>query len=102
MKLSNINSCVRAQSLSLVQLFETLWIVAYKAPLYVGFLRQEYWSAKLKKKKKKNTGVHCPFLQFLHWEADSLLLSHLGSPATIVTGFISTKEFGGWKSTILQ
>ena len=53
MKLSNINSCVRAQSLSLVQLFETLWIVAYKAPLYVGFLRQEYWSAKLKKKKKK-------------------------------------------------
>ena len=43
MKLSNSNNCVRAQWLSLVRLFETLWI--YKPPLYVGFLRQEYWSA---------------------------------------------------------
>ena len=42
-KLSNSNNCVRAQWLSLVRLFETLWI--YKPPLYVGFLRQEYWSA---------------------------------------------------------
>ena len=26
------------------QLFATPWTVAYKAPLYMGFSRQEYWS----------------------------------------------------------
>ena len=32
------------KSLSRVQLFATLWIVAYQAPLSMGFSRQEYWS----------------------------------------------------------
>ena len=32
------------QSLGGVQLFATLWTVAHKAPLSVGFSRQEYWS----------------------------------------------------------
>ena len=27
-----------------VKLFETLWTVAYQAPLSMGFPRQEYWS----------------------------------------------------------
>ena len=27
-----------------VQLFATLWTVAYQAPLSMGFPRQEYWS----------------------------------------------------------
>ena len=27
-----------------VQLFATLWTVAYQAPLFMGFSRQEYWS----------------------------------------------------------
>ena len=35
---------VCAQSLSRVQLFVTLWIVACQAPLSLGFPRQEYWS----------------------------------------------------------
>ena len=30
--------------LSRVQLFATLWTVAYQAPLSMGFSRQEYWS----------------------------------------------------------
>ena len=30
--------------LSRVQLFETLWTVAYQAPLSMGFSRQEYWN----------------------------------------------------------
>ena len=30
--------------LSRVRLFETAWTVAYKAPLSMGFSRQEYWS----------------------------------------------------------
>ena len=27
-----------------VQLFATLWTVAHKVPLFMGFSRQEYWS----------------------------------------------------------
>ena len=32
------------QSLSHVQLFAILWIVAHQAPLFMEFSRQEYWS----------------------------------------------------------
>ena len=35
---------VKVKSLSCVQLFATLWTVAYMAPLSMGFSRQEYWS----------------------------------------------------------
>ena len=41
--------CMHAHSLSHVQLFATLWIVAFQAPLSMGFSRQEYW-----------TGLPCP------------------------------------------
>ena len=34
--------CVKL--LSCVRLFVTLWTVAYQAPLFMGFFRQEYWS----------------------------------------------------------
>ena len=33
-----------AQSLSCVRVFATPWTVAHKAPLSMGFSRQEYWS----------------------------------------------------------
>ena len=36
--------CMHAHSLSHVQLFATLWIVAFQAPLSMGFSRQEYWT----------------------------------------------------------
>ena len=36
--------CVRAQSLSHVQLCATPWTVARQAPLSMGFSRQEHWS----------------------------------------------------------
>ena len=35
---------MKVKSLSHVQLFATLWTVAYHAPLSMGFSRQEYWS----------------------------------------------------------
>ena len=35
--------CVQSR-FSPVQLFATLWTVAYQAPLSIGFSRQEYWS----------------------------------------------------------
>ena len=34
----------KMKSLSRVQLFATLWTVAYQASLSMGFSRQEYWS----------------------------------------------------------
>ena len=36
--------CMPLQSLCCVQLFVTLWTVAHQAPLFMRFLRQEYWS----------------------------------------------------------
>ena len=37
----------KVKSLSCVQLFETLWIVAYQAPPFMESSRQEYWSGLL-------------------------------------------------------
>ena len=66
-----------------VQFFETQWTVAHLVPLSVGF-------------PGKNTGVGCrallqgifptqgsnpSLLCLLHWQVDSLLLSHLGFPS---------------------
>ena len=31
-------------SLSRIQLFATLWTIAYQAPPSMGFFRQEYWT----------------------------------------------------------
>ena len=41
---SGVCVCVRACTLSHVQLFATLWTVARQALLFMGFYRQEYWS----------------------------------------------------------
>ena len=59
--------------------------VAHEAPLSMGFSRQEYWSGChfllqgifLTQESK----LH--FLYLLNWQADSLLLSHLGIPIQI-------------------
>ena len=64
--------------------FVTPWTVAHQAPLSMGFFRQEYWN-----------GLPCPpswdlppiqrlNLCLLPWQADSLPLSHLGSPCMCV------------------
>ena len=73
----------RAQSLSCVQLFVTQWIVALQAPLSMEFSRQEYWSGLLLQRNFPAQGIfptqelHPCLLWFLHWEADSLPLSHV-------------------------
>ena len=68
-----------------VQLFGILWTVAHQAPLSVGFSRQEYWSGLpcLPTGHLPNPGIEpmspvAPVLQ-----ADSLLLTHQGSPSFI-------------------
>ena len=74
----SLRAHLRAQSLSCVRLFVTPWTVAHQASSSMGFSRQEYWS-----------GLPFPppgdlpdpgLLHFLHWQVDSLPLSHLGSP----------------------
>ena len=42
--INKTNMKVKVKSLSCVQLFVTLWTVAYQARLSTGFSRQEYWS----------------------------------------------------------
>ena len=71
----------------LSDLFATLWTVASQDPVSTGFPRQEYWS-------ELPFLLHGIFLIqgsnpcLLHWQADSLPLSHLGSPLTEYGGYI--------------
>ena len=67
-----------------VQLLETLWTVARQAPLSMGFFRQEYWTGSPypppgdpPNPRIETMSPLAPALQ-----ANSLLLSHQGSPHT--------------------
>ena len=57
----------------------TPWTVAHQASLSMGFPRQEYWSELPfpSPGDLPNPGIKSGLL---HWQADSLPLSHLGSP----------------------
>ena len=70
------------KSIQSIQLFTTLWTVACQASLSMGFFRQAYWSGlpfpplgDLSNPGIKPTSPAAPELQ-----ADSLPLSHRGSP----------------------
>ena len=75
----------QARMLSHVQLFVTPWTIARQVPLSLGFSRQEYWS-----------DLPCPPSGDLPdpgieprspaLRADSLPLSHLGSPPDCIPG----------------
>ena len=78
---------------SCVQLFATLWTVAHlvplsmgfsrqEYPLSMGFSRQEYWSELpcLPPGDLPNPGIEPASPVALAFQADSLLLSHWGSP----------------------
>ena len=71
---------------SCVRLFVTPWIVVCQASLSMEFCRQEYWSGlpfptpgDLPHSGITNSHLFC-LLHLLHWQADSLTLSHLGNP----------------------
>ena len=68
--------------LSHVQLFVTPWSVAHQAPLSMGFSRQEYWSGLpgILPRDRHDPGIELTSLHLLHWQVDSLPLSHLRSP----------------------
>ena len=71
-----------AQSLSHVQLVVTSWTVIHQTPLSMEFSRQEYWSGLLFSAPGifLTQGSNLCLLHLLNWQADSLPLSHLGSP----------------------
>ena len=65
------------QLLSHVWLFAAPWNVTHQAPLSMGFPRQEYWNGLL----FPSPGIFWTQVSnqhLLHWQADSLPLSHLG------------------------
>ena len=77
---------VKVKLLSRVQLFLTLWTVAYQAPPFMGFSRQEYWSGLpfllqgLFPTQGLNLGLpHCRQMPYP--------LSHQGSNIFVVIGF---------------
>ena len=78
--------CCCAKYFSCVLLFVTLGTTAHQAPLSMGFSRQEYWNGLLftSSEDPPNPGIKSdsPTLQ-----ADSLLLSHQGSPQIMVTQY---------------
>ena len=88
--------CCVLGCISRVQLFATLWTVAFPAPLSIGFSRQEYWS-----------GCPCPppgdlpdaeiktvSLCLLHWQAGSLPLASPGKPQINQYSILKNKSVG--------
>ena len=73
-----------------VQLFVTLWTVACQAPLSMGFSRQEYWSGLPcpPPGDLSDSGIEPMSLMSPALQADSLPLSHWGSPIYICIGFL--------------
>ena len=61
--------------------------VALQAPLSMEFPRQEYWGGLLLPTPGDlpDPGIEPHLLYLLHWQVDSLPLSHLGSPVQILT-----------------
>ena len=83
--LTYIRACMLSRC-SHVWLFETLWTIAHQAPLSKGFSRQECWSGlpspppgDLPHLRIEPMSPASPALQ-----ADSLPLSHQGSPLTYI------------------
>ena len=68
---------------SRVRLSVTPWTLARQAPLSMGFSRQEYWSGLhfLLQGIFSTQGLD---LHLLHWQVDSLPLSHQGSPQVML------------------
>ena len=75
---------VCAQSLSHIQLFATLWTIAYQALLSMQFFRQEYWSGLAFPPPgdlpDPGRSLEMHLLPLLHGQVDSLPLLPPGMP----------------------
>ena len=70
--------CTQSQ----VRLFATPWTIASQSSLSMGFFRQGYWSGL---PLPPPGDLPDPGMDLLHWPADSLPLSHLGSLVQQIT-----------------
>ena len=81
---------------SRVRLFVTPWTVAYQAPLFMGFSRQEHWSGLPcpPAGDLPDPGIKAAYPAAPASQVDSLLLSHQGSPRrTTYTRNCMSKNF---------
>ena len=81
--MTDLSVCI--QWLSSVQLLATPWTVTHQAPLSMGFPRQEYWSRFPfpLPEDLPDPGIELTSSMSSAWQADSLLLSHQGSPPSV-------------------
>ena len=88
--LNMLDVCVLSH-FSCVQLFTTLWTVAYQAPLSMGFPRQEYWSGLPcpPPGDLPDPGIKLSSTVSLHWRQILYPLSHLGSPYMLDINLLS-------------
>ena len=70
--------------LSHVWLFVTLWTVAHQTPLSIGFSRQEYWNVLPFSPSGDLPDLGIEPGSPVHWQADSLPLSPLGIPPSLI------------------
>ena len=77
-----LQACVRAKSLSRVQLSVAPWTVAHQAPLSMGFSRQEHWRGLPRPPPGHlpDPGTNLASLMSQRWQAGSLPLRPRGSP----------------------
>ena len=77
-----------------VWLFATKWTVACKAPLSMGFSRQEYWSGLPCPPlgDLPDPGVESGYLNLLHWQACSLPPVLPGKPS--ISGILLWRPIG--------
>ena len=87
-------------SLSHVLLFVTPWTLVCQVPLSMGFPRQEYWSGlpfSCSRASSRPRDLTCVPLHFLHWQADSLPLHHLGRCCKVVQNLLNGLQ---WRSLV--
>ena len=86
--------CVCTSVFNSIWVFETPWTVACQVPLSMGFSRQEYWSELPFPFQGifPTQGWNSRLLCLLHWEADSLPLSHLGRPGGVQSLIVTGKK----------
>ena len=83
-----------------VWFFATPWAVAHQTPLSLGFSRQEQWSGLPcpPPGEHPDPGMQPESPASPALQVDSLLLSHQGSPNTVVTGALMKKN-GIWENS---
>ena len=81
----------------LCQLFATPWTVALQAAQSLEFSRKEYWNRLPFPSlgDLPDPGMELCLWCLLHWQADSLPLSHLGKPCKKTKVYYSTHKICG-------